>query len=88
MSYSITIIGRDKAKLKEAVRAQQCKDPEKQPHNGVPVWVADHLCSEIDRVRMYEYAGRSYGLQVEANGSFHESGGNDTMRVTSVQMVE
>jgi hypothetical protein len=34
MSYSISVIGRDKEKLKAAIRDQECKDEEKNPHGG------------------------------------------------------
>jgi hypothetical protein len=88
MSYSITVIGRDKAKLKAAIREQQVKDPINAPHSGVPAWVVDHLCSEVDRAKMYDYSGRTYGLWIKANGSFHEQGGNDHFEVQSVQMVD
>lgn len=88
MSYSMILFGRDKEKLKAAIRAQQCQDEEKNPHSGVPVRVADHLCSEIDRVRIYEYAGKSYGLRIEASGSFHEQGCNHTESISSIQIVE
>lgn len=88
MSYSITITGRDKAKLKAAVRDHQCKDEEKAPHNGVPAWVCDRLCEEVDRVRMYEYADRTYGVKIEASGSFHESGCNHSHNVSTVQVAE
>lgn len=87
MSYGIIIIGRDKAKLKAAVRDQQVKD-EKNPHSGVPVRVADHICSEVDRVRVYEYAGKSFGLRIEASGSFHDQGSNDLLKIESVQIVD
>lgn len=88
MSYSITIIGRDKAKLKAAIRAQQCQDPEKAPHTGVPVWVCDHLCQEVDRCRIYEWQGRTFGLRIHANGSFHDQGGSDHFEVHAVEIVE
>lgn len=87
MSYSFTVIGRDKAKLKEAVRNAQVKDPA-QPHNGVPVRVADHLCNEIDRIRVYEYQGKQYALSIVANGSFHEQGINENLVITQIQLVE
>lgn len=88
MSYSVNIVGRDKAKLKAALRAHQCADEEKSPHNGVPKVVCDRLCDEVDRARIYEWQERTYGLLVEASGSFHESGANHSYRVTSMQMVE
>lgn len=88
MSWSIQVIGRDKAKLKEAIRAQQCPDEEKSPHNGIPKRVVDHLCSEVDRVRIYEYSGKSYGLDIQGNGSFHEQGSNETLSIKPVQLIE
>lgn len=88
MSYSITVIGKDKEKLKAAIRAQQVKDPVGNPHSGVPAWVADRLCAEVDRARLYQYEGRSYGLRVLANGSFHEQGSNDHLEVGPVELVE
>ncbi|MCR4297383.1 MAG: hypothetical protein NUV75_01330 [Gallionella sp.] len=87
MSFSIQVVGKDKAKLKEAIRAQQVKD-EAQPHNGVPTRVADHLCAEVDRVRIYEYAGRQYGLSIDASGSFHEQGSNESITIKAVLLVE
>jgi hypothetical protein len=87
MSYSISVIGRDKEKLKAAIRAQQVQDPQ-NPHAGVPIWVADHLCSEVDRVRIYQFQDRVYALRVEASGSFHEQGGNDSFKLTQEQLVE
>lgn len=88
MSYSITVIGRDKAKLKSAIRAQQVKDPVNSPHSGVPAWVADHLCNEIDRSRIADFGGRTFGLRVQANGSFHEQGSNDHFEVGNIEIVE
>lgn len=88
MSYSIGIIGRDKAKLKEAVRAAQCQDEEKNPHSGVPKRVCDHICNEIDRIRVYEYAGKTYGLKIEGSGSFHEQGISETLKIDPVQIIE
>ncbi|HXN15885.1 MAG TPA: hypothetical protein VN878_05880 [Usitatibacter sp.] len=88
MSWSLQVIGRDKAKVKDAVRAAQCQDEEKNPHSGVPKRVADFVCSEIDRIRIYEYAGRTYGVNVEANGSFHEQGLNEFLKISPVQIVE
>lgn len=88
MSYSITVIGRDKENLKAAIRAQQCKDEANNPHSGVPKWVADFLCSEIDRVRIYQYQERVYGLKVDASGSFHEQGMNHKFEMVAVQMAE
>lgn len=88
MSYSITIIGRDKTKLKAAVRAQQCKDEDNAPHNGVPAVVVDRLCAEIDRVRIYDIPGRTFGLKIEASGSFHESGCSHTYNVQQAEVVE
>jgi hypothetical protein len=87
MSYSISVIGRDKAKLKDAIRAQQTKEGANE-HSGVPPWMADKLCEEVDRVRVYDYAGRAYGLQINANGSWHEQGANHTYSVNNVQMIE
>lgn len=88
MSWSIHLAGRDKAKLKEAVRAQQCQDEEKNPHNGVPKRVCDFLCSEIDRIRIYEYHGKVFGLMIEGSGSFHESGINESIVIKGVGLVE
>lgn len=88
MSYSITVIGKDKERLKAAIRKQQVQDPEKNPHSGVPLWVADHLCREVDRTRLYQYEGRSFGLRVSASGSFHEQGSNDHFEVGSIELVE
>ena len=50
--------------------------------------MADHLCNEVDRVRIYEYAGKSYGIRIEASGSFHEQGSNDLVKIDPVQLVE
>lgn len=86
MSYSFQVIGRDKEKLKEAIRASQAH--ESSPHSGTPPWVVDHLCKEVDRCRIYEYAGKRYALSITASGSFHEQGGNDTFNITQVQLVE
>jgi len=88
MSYSISVIGRDKEKLKAAIRDQECKDEEKNPHGGVPKRVADHLCDEVDRCRIYEYAGKTYGLKIDASGSFHEQGSNHSSTVVPVQLIE
>ena len=88
MSYSITIIGKDKAKLKEAIRKAQVQDETNAPHNGVPKRVADHLCNEVDRVRIYEHAGKQSALSINASGSFHEQGSNDSVVITQVQLVE
>lgn len=88
MSYSLMLIGRDKEKLKSAIRDAQCKEPEKNPHSGVPVHVCDRLCIEVDRVRVYEYAGKQFGLKVEANGSFHDQGVSEQMSISPVQMIE
>lgn len=88
MSWSIAIVGRDKAKLKEAVRAEQCKDEANNPHSGVPKRVVDHICAEIDRVRIYEFSGKTFGLQISGSGSFHEQGINETVTMHAVQIVE
>jgi hypothetical protein len=90
MSYSIGIVGRDKAKLKAAIREQQCTDEANRPHTGVPVWMADRLCDEVDRARIYEFNGRQMCLEVKANGSFHEGGAHHTYTVsgTGSQSVE
>lgn len=88
MSWNITVVGRDKEKLKAAVRAQQCQDEEKSPHNGVPVRVVNYLCAEIDRVRIYQYPDRTFGLEIKAWGSFHEQGSSETINVAQVQMIE
>lgn len=89
MSYSIGLVGRDKAKLKAAIREQQTKDPTNNPHSGVPAWMADKLCEEVDRVRVYEYAGHAYAIEVKANGSWHDTGANHTYSVgAGVQFVE
>lgn len=90
MSYSIGIVGRDKAKLKAAIREQQCKDEERAPHNGVPAWMVERLCAEVDKARIYEYNGRLMCLEVKANGSFHDSGANHTYTVSSAgtQFIE
>ncbi len=88
MSYSITVIGRDKEKLKAAIRAQQVQDPVGNPHSGVPARVADYLCAEVDRVRVYQFEGRVFGLHVEASGSFHEQGSNDASKIYAVQLTE
>jgi hypothetical protein len=88
MSWSILVTGRDKEKLKEAVRAEQCKDEVNQPHNGVPKRVADHICNEIDRIRIYEWENRKFGLTINGSGSFHEQGCNETVSITPVRRVE
>ncbi len=88
MSWHLSIAGRDKAKLKEAVRAEQCKDEEKQPHNGVPKRVCDHICDEIDRVRIYEYSGKTFGVQIQGSGSFSEQGMNETLSISAVRLPE
>lgn len=88
MSWSINIVGRDKAKLKEAVRAEQCKDEANNPHSGVPSRVCDHICSEIDRVRIYEFGGKQFGLVINGSGSFHEQGSNETLQMHATQIVE
>lgn len=87
MSWSVSLIGHNKEKLKAAIREQQVKD-EKQPHNGIPVRVADFICSEIDRVRVYEYAGKRYGLNIVGSGSFHEQGISESLKIDPVQIVE
>lgn len=89
MSYSIGIVGRDKAKLKAAIRDQQCKDEANNPHSGVPAWMADRLCEEVERVRVYEYAGRAYAIEVKATGSWHDAGAQHSYSVgAGVQFVE
>lgn len=88
MSWSIELIGRDKEKLKAAVRVRQCQDPVGNPHAGVPVRVADHLCNEVDRIRIYQYEGRSYGVRIKAAGSFHEQGSNETCEVQPQELIE
>lgn len=88
MSWSISIIGRDKEKLKAAVRAEQCKDEAGNPHSGVPARVADHVCAEIDRVRIYQWEDRVFGLRIEGSGSFHEQGSNESVRVDPIRIVE
>jgi len=88
MSYSLYLIGRDKEKLKAAVRSAQVKDEANNPHGGVPKWVADHLCDEIDRVRIVTFDGKQYAIDISANGSFHEQGHSHTFVMKNVQMVE
>jgi hypothetical protein len=93
MSYSLNMIGRDKEKLKAAVRAQQCKDEAASPHSGVPGDVADKICSEIDRVRVYQFKDsggndRVYAISVSASGSFHDQGCNHSLTMTQMQVVE
>lgn len=88
MSYSFNAVGKDKGKLKDAVRAAQVKDEAASPHSGIPKWVADHLCEEIDRVRILDFNNRQYALSIEANGSFHEQGNNHSMKITNVLLVE
>ena len=87
MSWSIQLVGKDKEKLKAAVRAQQVKD-ESNPHSGVPVRVADLICSEIDRVKVYQYQGRTYGMQIKGNGSFHDQGLNEHLEIFTVEITE
>lgn len=86
MSYHIEVVGCDKAKVKDAIRASQAK--EENPHNGTPPWVVERLCSEVDRVRIYEFSGKRYALRVKAAGSFHEQGSNDALEITQLQLVE
>jgi hypothetical protein len=88
MSFSVSLIGRDKTKLKEALREAQCKDEVVNPHGGVPKRVVDHLCAEVDRVRVYEFAGKRFAISISANGSFHEQGSNETITINQVQLVE
>lgn len=88
MSYSIKVVSCNKEKLKEAIRMQQCKDEVNNPHSGVPTRVADYLCAEVDRVRVYEYQGMRMAISIDAHGSFHEQGSNDTSTVTQIQLVE
>lgn len=88
MSWSIHVVGRDKEKLKEAVRAEQCKDEEKSPHNGVPSRVVKYLCDEIDRIRVYTYQDKVYGIKIDGNGSFHEQGSQEHVEVGQTQLVE
>lgn len=88
MSWSISLVGRDKEKLKEAVRAEQCKDEANNPHSGVPKRVCDFLCSEIDRVRIYQSESKVYGVKIEASGSFHEQGVNETLRIDPLRLIE
>lgn len=88
MSWSIRVAGRDKEKLKAAIRAEQCKDEEKAPHNGVPVRVADFLCKEVDRVRVYEWNDKKFAIHIEAEGSFHEQGVTEHVIVKQTQVVE
>ena len=88
MSWSIQMFGRDKAKLKEAVRGEQCKDEEKNPHSGVPSRVVDHICNEIDRIRIYEWEGRVFGIHINGSGSWHEQGMNETLTINPIRMVE
>lgn len=88
MSYHIEVIGKDKEKLKDAIRKQQVKDPVGNPHSGVPQRVCDHLCNEVDRVRLYQFDSRSFGLRVKASGSFHEQGSNDLVEIGPVELTE
>lgn len=88
MSWGLYIVGRDKEKLKEAIRAKQCQDEEKNPHSGVPSRVVNFLCSEIDRVRIYEYNGRKYAVIIEATGSFHEQGLTEKIDIRNTELVE
>jgi hypothetical protein len=88
MSYNLYLTGRDKAKLKEAVRKEQVEDEEKNPHGGVPKWIADHICDEIDRVRVYEFSGKRFAIDIAASGSFHEQGNNHSLIMKQVQLVE
>jgi hypothetical protein len=88
MSWSISKVGRDKEKLKEAVRKEQCQSEETSPHNGVPKRVVDHICAEIDRIRVYDFNGSKYAIRVEGNGSFHEQGSNESMRLDQIHVIE
>lgn len=88
MSWSIYLVGRDKEKLKAAVRKEQCQDEQNNPHSGVPKRVADHICNEIDRIRIYQTQERVFALKIEGNGSFHEQGGNETLSFTPVRLAE
>lgn len=88
MSWSINLVGRDKEKLKAAVRSEQCKDEAGNPHSGVPKRIADHLCAEIDRVRIYEFNGKTFGLTITGSGSWHEQGSNETLQMHATQIVE
>lgn len=88
MSWNVRMVGRDKEKLKAAIRAEQCKDEERSPHNGAPSRVVDFLCKEVDRVRVYEWPERKYAIHIEASGSFHEQGVTEHIEVKLTQVVE
>ena len=88
MSWSIHKVGRDKEKLKEAVRKEQCKDEVHQPHSGVPKRVCDYICSEIDRIRIYEFAGGKSAIRISAQGSFHEQGSGETVTLDQIHIIE
>lgn len=88
MSWSITVVGRDKEKLKAAVREKQCQDEEKSPHNGVPKRVCDYICSEIDRIRVYEFNGSKWAIRVDGGGSFHEQGSSERVEMTQIHIIE
>ena len=88
MSWSIYVVGRNKEKLKEVVRAEQCRDEEKQPHSGAPARVVDYLCKEIDRIRIYEWENKTFGIRIVASGSFHEQGCNESIDIQPTRLVE
>lgn len=88
MSWSLSKVGRDKEKLKEAVRKEQCQDEAKSPHNGVPKRVIDYVCAEIDRIRVYEFNGQKWAIRITAHGSFHEQGSNESVGLDQMHIIE
>jgi hypothetical protein len=73
MSWSIQLAGCNKEKVKEAVRATQCSDEVNNPHSGTPKRVVELLCAEVDRIRVYEFAGKRMAIRISAHGSWHDT---------------
>lgn len=87
MSWSHSVVGSDKAKLKQSIRDREVKD-DTNPHSGIPHDIADKLCAEIDRCRIYEYSGKRYGLYVQTSGSWHDQGYQASMDIRMVEVAE
>lgn len=75
MSWRLKVVGNDKELLKTAVRS------------GVPTRVVAHICAEIDRLTFYTWGDRTYGIEVESNGSFSEQGCNETLKISAVEVA-
>jgi hypothetical protein len=88
MSWSVNLAGCNKEKVKEAVRATQCSDEVNNPHSGTPRRVVELLCAEVDRIRVYEFAGKRMAIRISAHGSWHEQSFQESISIDQLQLVE